>query len=185
MPVKTEQMENVQVDYGIVYINYGETDQEKAGPVRGGGEFNAEAKISQIEFDGSNGADKGTEYVESIDAALNVVVLDSGVKSLSRAMPWATYDDVTDTLTCGTDNIGIIKETSYLKNVTMFCKTIKGDYRKITLYNAMNLAKFAFKAEPKKQGEVSLELSAHWDHTDDAQNLFEISTIAAIVDPIV
>ena len=185
MKVTKEQIENVQVDYGIVYSNYGEIDQAKLGPVRGGGEFAAEAKISQIEFDGANGADMGTEYVESIDAALSVVVLDSGIKSLSTAMPWATYDETAGTLTCGTANIGIIALTSYLKNVTMFCKTVKGEYRKITLYNAMNLAKFAFKAVPKKQGEVSLELSAHWDHTDDTQNLFEISTIASIVDPIV
>jgi len=185
MSVSTEQMENVQIDYGTIYSNYGETDQAKLGPVRGGGEFGAEAKISAIEFDGANGADKGTQIVESIDASLSVVVLDSGIKSLAVAMPWATYDDTLKTLTCATGNIGIIPSTGYLKNVTMFCKTVKGDFRKITLYNAMNLAKFAFKAEPKKQGEVSLELSAHWDHTDDTQNLFEISTLAAIVDPVV
>jgi len=185
MSMKKEKIEDVQIDYGIVFTNYGETDQVKLGPVRGGGEFSAEGKIQDIEFDGNNGKSKGAQIYESIDAALNCVVLDTSILSLSQAMPFATYDDTLKTLSCTSANLGIIPDAAYLKNVTMFCKTVKGDYRKITLFNAMNEAKFAFKAEPKKQGEVSLEYAAHWDFTDDAAELFTVETIAAIVDPIV
>jgi len=76
--------------------------------------------------------------------------------------------------------VGVIPGIAYLKNITMYCKTIKGDYRKLTLYNALNEADFALKAAPKGEGEVSLEFNAHWDSTDSSANLYLIETVASI-----
>lgn len=179
-----QQIENVQIDYGIIYTNYGETDATKLGPVRGGGEFKADQKIRDIEFDGMLGKTMGTQVVESIDASLNVTVLDTSVKTLALSMPYATLigDGSTTpySLTCKSSDVGVIASESYLKNVTMFCKTVKGEYRKITLYNAMAENSFELKAKPKGEGEVSLEFFAHWDPTDDTKDLFKIETVASI-----
>ena len=180
----TEQLENIQIDYGLIYTNYGELDSALLGPTRGGGEFKANATVRQIEFDGQKGMTKGTKVVEDINAALTVVTLDTTMKTLAMAMPWATYDDVGGTITCKTANIGIIPSTSYLKNVTMFAKTIKGEYRKITLYNAMSEKEFSLAAKPKGEGEVSLEINAHWDATDDTANLFKVETVADLTPPV-
>lgn len=180
MTITTQQIENVQIDYGIVYTNYGETDAQKLGPVRGGGEFKAEKTLRDIEFDGARGKTKGMQVIDEINAMLSVVVLDTSVKTLSLAMPYANYDDVAGTLTCKSSNVGAIASTSYLKNVTMFAKTIKGEYRKITLYNAMAENDFTLAAKPKGEGEISLEISAHWDAIDDTKDLFKIETVASI-----
>lgn len=180
----TAQLENVQIDYGIIYTNYGELDSKLIGPTRGGGEFKATATIRQIEFDGQKGETKDLKVVEDINASLTVVTLDTSMATLALAMPWATYDDVAGTITAGSANVGIIPAESYLKNVTMFAKTIKGEYRKITLYNAMSDKDFELAAKPKGEGEVGLEIKAHWDSTDETSNLFLVETVADLTVPV-
>ncbi|WP_291350381.1 hypothetical protein [Desulfosporosinus sp.] len=174
----TEQLENVQIDYGIIFKNFGELDAAMLGPTRGGGEFKATATVRQIPFDGQKGDTKDMKVVEDINASLTVITLDTSMASLALAMPWATYDSVAGTITCTSANIGVIASEAYLKNVTMFCKVIGGGYRKITLYNAMSDKEFALAAKPKGEGEVSLEIKAHWDATDDTANLFKVETVA-------
>ncbi|WP_040413426.1 hypothetical protein [Desulfosporosinus sp. OT] len=180
MPLTQAQLENVQIDYGIIFANYGEADAAMLGPTRGGGEFKATATIRDIEFDGQKGKTKGMQVIESINATLSVVTLDTSMSSLAMAMPWATYDDVLGTITCKSENIGVIPGEAYLKNVTMFCKTVKGDYRKITLYNAMSEKEFVLAAKPKGEGEVSLEIYPHWDPTDSLADLFLVETVASL-----
>ena len=180
MPVTQEQLENVQIDYGILFANYGEPDSKMLGPTRGGGEFKATADMRSIEFDGQKGATMGTDVVEAINAVLSVTTLDTSMASMALAMPWATYDDVAGTITCETASIGVVPTTSYLKNVTMFAKTVKGEYRKITLYNAMSKKEFVLAAKPKGEGEIGLEISAHWDPMDNLANLFLVETVLSI-----
>jgi len=186
MSMTQAQKENIQIDYGILYTNFGETDSAKLSPVRGGGEFNVDVKIRDIDFDESFGKTKGMQVVEEINATLKVTVLDTSIKTMSMAMPYATLAGAGTvispyTLTCKSTNLGIIADAAYLKNVTMFCKTLKGEYRKITLYNAMVEGKFGFKAVAKKEGEIELEFSGHWDGTDDTKDLYKIETVASIV----
>jgi hypothetical protein len=180
----TKQIENVQIDYGIVYTNYGETDAERLGPARGGGEFKADAKIRDIEFDGSNGKTEGMQVVESIDASLKITLLDTSIDKLALSMPYLTLEGDGDTtpysLAAKSTNIGVIPDTAYLKNITMFCKTVKGEYRKITLYNAMAENGLGLKAKPKGEGELELEFNGHWKATDDTADLFKIETVATI-----
>lgn len=184
MGLTQKQIENVQIDYGIVYKNYGETDAEKLGPVVGGGEFSATATIVDIEYDGMVGKTMGMQIVQDINAMLKVTLKDTSIDKLGLAMPFCTLtgDGTTTpyTLTCKSSDIGIIKNSSYLKNITMFAKTVKGEYRKITIFNAMAENGLSLAAKPKGQGEVALELSGHWDATDDTKDLFKIETVASI-----
>jgi hypothetical protein len=185
MSITTAQKENIQIDFGIIYTNYGETDAAKLAPVRGGGEFSVDIKIRDIEFDGSFGKTKGMQVIDEIDATLKCTVLDTSIKTLAIAMPYATLagagtTESPYTLTCKSTDVGVIADASYLKNVTMFAKTLKGEFRKITLYNAMAENKFGFKAVAKKEGEIQLEFNGHWDPTDDTKDLYKIETVTTI-----
>jgi len=189
MALTQKQIDNVQIDYGIVIANYGEIGAERLGPSRGGGEFTADGKIRDIEYDGMKGKTMGMQVYEEINASLKVTLLDTSISTLALAMPYAQLDgDGTTTpysLTCGSASIGTLQEGAYLKNVTMFCKTIGGKYKAITLYNAMHEGSFGFKAAPKGEGEVELEFNAHWDVLSDEANLYKIEDIEAIVEPVV
>ena len=84
-------------------------------------------------------------------------------------------------LTCENGAVGIVPDAAYLTNVTMFAKTAAGTYKKITLFNAMNEANFSL-AAPKSEGEIGLEISAHWDPTDDTTDLYQIEDVAGLAE---
>lgn len=180
MSITETQLENVQVDYGIVFANYGVAGERRLGPTRGGGSFKVTAKLRDIEYDGGNGKSKGMQVLEDIIAILSVIVLDTSIETLAIAMPWATYDTAAGTIIAKTTNIGGIPDGSYLENITMFAKLMNGQYKKITLYNAMSESDFTLAAKPKGEAEIGLELTAHWDAFDDTKDLFKIEDVANI-----
>lgn len=178
MGLTQQQIENVQIDYGIVYANYGVAGERKLGPSRGGGEFSASGKIRDIEFDGSKGKTKGMQVIEEISANLSITILDMSMDNLALSMPYADYTN--GVITAKTENVGVLAESAYLNNITMFCKTIGGMYKKITVYNAMSESDFKLAAKPKGEGEINLDVEGHWDATDDAANLFTVEDVANI-----
>lgn len=173
-----QQIENIQIDHGIVFANYGEADQRMLGPTRGGGVFTVTANIRDIEYDGRKGKTKGLQVVDEIDAQLTVTHLDSSLDTLQMAMPYAKLDD--GKIVCGSVSMGLIPEEAYLKNITMFCKTVGGEYKKIALFNALSEADFSLTAAPKGEGEMPLEVYAHWDPKDSSQNLYTIEDVENI-----
>ena len=178
MSVTQEQIEAIQIDYGIVYLNYGEVGERLLGPTRGGGEFSVQASYRDIEFDGAKGKTKGMKVIEDLNAMLGVTLIDTSIDVLELAMPFVVR--VGDILTAASASVGIVPGTAYRKNVTMFAKLISGQYKKITLYNALSEKDFSFAAKPKGESEVALELSAHWDPIDDTADLYEIEDVASI-----
>ena len=52
-----QQVENIQIDHGLIYVNYGETDERSNRPDEGGAQFVASAVIRDIEYDGRLGQD--------------------------------------------------------------------------------------------------------------------------------
>ena len=178
MALTQQQIENVQIDYGIVYANYGIAGERKLSPTRGGGEFKVSAKIRNIEFDGQLGKTKGMQVIEEVMATLSVTILDMSMDNLALSMPYADY--TAGVITAKNGSVGILANSAYLTNITMFCKTVGGAYKKITLYNAMSEKDFDLKAKPKGEGEIALEIEAHWDPLDDNSNLFTIEDVANI-----
>ena len=178
MAVTQEQIEAIQIDYGIVYLNYGEVGERLLGPTRGGGEFSVQASYRDIEFDGAKGKTKGMKVIEDLNAMLGVTLIDTSADVLELAMPFVTR--VGDILTAASASVGIIPGAAYHKNVTMFAKLISGQYKKITLYNALSEKDFSLAAKPKGVSEVALELSAHWDPLDPESILYKIEAVASL-----
>lgn len=175
-----EQIENVQIDYGIVILNYGETDQKRIGPTKGGAEFSATKNIRDIEYDGQMGKTMGLQVIDEMNASLKFNILDTSLTTLAFVMPQADYDDTTKILKSGQG--GAIPASKYFKNITMFAKVIGGGYKKITLFNALNESDFVLSSAPKAEGEVALEVFAHWN-PETMDNLYQVEDVAEIVEP--
>jgi len=173
-----EQIENIQIDYGIVYINYGEAEERQLAPTRGGGTFTVTKNIREIEYDGRKGKTKGMQVVDEINAMLSVPLLDTSMENLALAMPWATYSG--GKLSAKSGNLGVIQDSAYLSNITLFAKVIGGGYKKITLYNAMTENDFSLAAAPKAEGVVTLEVHAHWNAENDTADLYDIEDVGTI-----
>ena len=178
MKLTQEQMENIQIDYGLVYVNYGEVGERQLAPTRGGGTFSVTKNIREIEYDGRRGKTKGMQVVDEINAMLSVPLLCASMDNLALAMPWATYSD--GKLSAESGNLGVIQDSAYLTNITLFAKVIGGGYKKITLYNAMTENDFSLAAAPKAEGVITLEVHAHWDAEDDAADLYDIEDVGGI-----
>lgn len=180
MALTQEQIENIQIDYGLIYLNYGVTGERQLAPTRGGGTFTVTKNIRDIEFDGRKGKTKGMQVVDEINAMLSVPLLDTSMDNLALAMPWATYAG--GKISGKSGDLGVIQDSAYVENVTLFAKVIGGGYKQITLYNAMAENDFSLAAVPKSEGVITLEVSAHWDAKDDTADLYDIQDIETIDD---
>lgn len=181
--LKQEQIENIQIDYGIVIANYGELNAKRIGPTRGGAEFSATKNIRDIEYDGQLGKAMGLQVIDEINASLTFSIMDTSLETLGLLMPHADFveEDNGGTITNVVKNTqgGVIPESKYLKNITMFAKLVGGGYKMITLFNALNEGDFVLSSAPKAEGEIPIEVYAHWN-PETMEDLYRIEDIAAI-----
>ncbi len=179
----SQQLENIQIDYGLIYLDYGETSQQQLGPTKGGGEFSAEMTLRNIEFDGARGRTKGMQVIDEINAVLKTSIMDTSLATLGKLLPQLKLVTPTEgSPYLANAQTGVIPDERYLKNVTMFAKVKGGGYKRITLYNAMAENNMGINAAPKAEGVVALEIYAHWEASGEAatDKLFKVEDVAAI-----
>jgi len=178
MALTSTSIENIQIDYGMVYIDYGEATERQLGPTRGGATLKITKEMHDIEFDGMKGKSKTMQVIDSINCSLSVANLDCRMDNLALAMPWITYGS--DVLTAEVTNVGALASADYLTNIVVFAKLVGGEYKKITLYAPINESDFELTAAPKAEGTVGLEFYAHWDPTSDTADLFVIEDVSTL-----
>lgn len=184
--MKTKQrkvdVENIQIDHGIVFRNYGLETQKLLAPIRGGSTFKVERTIRQIEFDGQGGKTKGTEVIDDENATISAKTLNVSLDSLSMALPGAsiTKDKSGEISKIESSDLGLISDENYNDNITMFCKTLKGDYLKISIFDAMADNGLEFAAVQKAEGEIQLDFAAHHSYEDETKKIYSIERIQSI-----
>jgi hypothetical protein len=184
--LKTKQrkvdVENIQIDHGIVFRNYGLETQKLLAPIRGGSTFKVERTIRQIEFDGQGGKTKGTEVIDDENATISAKTLNASLDSLSMALPGAsiTKDKNGEISKIESSDLGLISDENYNDNITMFCKTLKGDYLKISIFDAMADNGLEFAAVQKAEGEIQLDFAAHHSYEDETKKIYSIERIQSI-----
>lgn len=171
-----KQIESIQIDESVIFLNYGEADERFLAPTRGGGEFAATITVRDIEFDGRHGKTAGTQVIEEQGASIKVTTLCMSQENLALAIPNCTIVS-DDGKTIKNPKTGVIPLEAYLKNITMFAKLISGKYKKITIYNPMHETGFTAKAVQKAEGELGFEFLAHYPHSDLDGDLWEVTEI--------
>jgi hypothetical protein len=86
-----EQIENIVIDTGVVYVNYDEVGEHILAPVRGENQFLVERAFRDIEFAGRRGKTKGLRRITEENAKLVVNLMDLSMENLSLALSGATY----------------------------------------------------------------------------------------------
>lgn len=172
------QIENVQAEAGILFINYGETDETCLGPTRGGAEFGVSNNYRYVDYDGMAG-ESDIQVLDTQSATLKVTTLDASQDTLKKALPGcvATTSEGATTLKNG-DN-GLISAATYIKNITLFAPLLSGKFKKITLYNVINKSSLSLKAASKAEGEIALEFHAHFKATDSTALIWKIEDVIA------
>ena len=165
--LSTNEVNKIQIDEGIVVINYGETGEKVLGPTRGGAEFTATPSIRDIEFDGRKGKTKGLQVKDGEDVSLKISTLCCSLEYLKLAIPGATLNGSTNVLTPG--KFGVIDSSSYLKNVALITKMLDGTFTILTIKNAMHEGALGYKGVSKSENEHSLEFIGHYDFTNSLE----------------
>lgn len=171
-----QQIESIQIDESVIFLDYGEETERFLAPTRGGGEFAATITVRDIEFDGRNGKTAGTQVIEEQGASIKVTTLCMSQENLALAMPNCTIEDK-DGKVLKNPKTGVIPMSAYLKNVTMFAKLISGKFKKITIFNPMHETGITAKAVQKAEGELALELLAHYPYSDLDGDLWKVEEI--------
>ena len=179
--VTKEQVENIQLDHGILFKNYGLPTQEFVAPLRGGTNFKVERTYRNIEFDGAKGKTKGLTTLDDENATLTAKTLNASLESFADKLPGAkiTRDEETKKITkIEASEMGILPDNAYIENVTVFGQKISGEFVKITITNAMDENGLEFAAVQKAEGEIELAYAAH--HTFDEEPKVPLYTIENI-----
>lgn len=177
-----KQIDKIQLNEGEVYLDFGEETERYLAPTRGGGELTITTTLRDIEFDGRRGKTKGLQAVEEEAAVLKVTVLDLSQENLKLAIPGCTVTGTAETgIKISNSQTIVIDASNYNNNITMFTKLLGGGYKKITLFNPMHEGALTIKAAPKAEGELALEINAHFNPFDDTEHLYDIEEVTEII----
>ena len=179
--ITKEQVENIQLDHGIMFKNYGLETQALLAPLRGGTTFTVERTYRNIEFDGARGKTKGLTTLDDENATLTAKTLNASLETFADKLPGAkiTRDEETKRITkIEASEMGILPNEAYIENITVFGQKISGEFVKITITNAMDENGLEFAAVQKAEGEVELAYSAH--HVYDENEKVPLYTIENI-----
>lgn len=163
--LSNSDIQKIQIDEGIVVVNYGEQDEIVLGPTRGGAEFTATPSIRDIEFDGKKGKSKGLQVKDGEDVSLKISTLCCSLNNLKLAIPGATISN--NKITPG--SFGVISASNYLKNVAVITKMLDGTFTILKVTNAMHEGPLTYKAVSKNENEHSLEFLGHYDPTSASE----------------
>ena len=165
--LSTNDVNKIQIDEGIVVVNFGKSGERIIGPTRGGAEFTSTPSIRDIEFDGRKGKTKGMQVKDGEDVTLKISTLCCSLENLKLAIPGATINSSANTLTPG--EFGVVNPSNYLDNVAVVTKLIDGTFTVIILNNPMHEGAFSYKGVSKSENEHSLEFIGHYDYTDSTE----------------
>ena len=174
----TEQIQNIVIDTGLVYVNYGIYGEERLlAPTRGGNTFTVEQDVRIIERDGAMGKEKGLRRVIREDAMLTVRIMDMSIDNIKLALAGSTLDGTGKIITNTQE--GVIADSEYLDNITLIGEDLEGKTKVITLYNALGDNGLTWNMVDKDESVVEIQFSGHHDPTDKTAPLYEIEEIAA------
>ena len=153
----TEQIENIIVDAGVVYLDYGLPTERLLAPTRGGNSFTVEQEIKQIERDGSLGKEKGMRRVITENAMMTVRVLDLSIANLKLCLAGST---ITNGVVSSTSD-GAISDSEYFTNVTLVGTDLEGKNRVITLANPLADNGLSVDFTDKDEAVLEIQFAGH------------------------
>jgi uncharacterized protein YlaN (UPF0358 family) len=172
----TAQIENILLDTGVVYLDYGLAGERILAPTRGGNSFVVEQDVKIIERDGSLGKEKGLRRVIKEDATLTVKLLDVSIANLQMALAGATATStvITSTVT------GLIASTEYFTNITLVGTDLEGKNKVITLNNPLADGSLKLEMSDRDEAVVEVVFAGHRDPTNSATPLYTITETETI-----
>lgn len=167
--------ENLIVDVGAVYLNYGIADKERLwGATSGGASFEVEQEVKEVEADGARGKVMGLRRKVTENATLTINALEHSAENFHAALPGSILEEMPD----GGKKIrsGVhIKLEDYHENIALV-GTLSGsqDPIVIILNNALADDNLSLETEDKNEAVPEIVFSAHYDPENLEGPIYEI-----------
>ena len=172
-----DQINKIQIDEGVVVLNFEEETEKILGPTRGGAEFVATPAIRDIEYDGRRGNTAGMQVKSEEDVSLKINTLCCSQENLALAIPNATpKSDNNNIIEQG--DFGVIKTENYIKNIAVVTKMLDDTFKILVVKNAMHEGRFNFKAVPKSENEHNLEFFGHYNALKSDEKMWYVKESA-------
>lgn len=136
------------------------------GATRGGGSFTVSKETRTPEIDGMRYPFKGSDYVDSTDAALSTTLVEITPDNLKIALASGVNTATSTNVSTITMNTAIAT-TDYLTNICWVGDLADGDMVLICLNNAINTADLTFTYTDKGEGTLGVEFHARQAAVDD------------------
>jgi len=155
--------DHLLLDAGAVYKNFGLLDQGRIGATSGGNEFQAKAKMRQIQVDGVKGNAKGMEVFDSITITLKCSFLEATKEILAAALI-ADIDENSDSNYSIIQGKTVIADSDYIKNLAWVGR-LSGSEKPviIVIENALCLDGLQLKTQDSKDNVLDVTFTAHTD----------------------
>ena len=171
-----KDVEKIEIDHGIIYINYGEEDERLLAPTRGGVAFGGTTNVRDIEFDGRPGKTAGMQVRDENGATISTTLLAMTQENLALILNGGKKE----VTTLENPKLGVIPTTDYIKNVTMFAMTLDGKYKKFEIFNALSEGELSIQTQHKAEGELAVTFTAHYGLEDLDGVIWRISDLDKI-----
>jgi hypothetical protein len=166
---------NLVIDAGAVYTNYGLANEALAGATSGGNEFNAKFTFRQPKIDGIKSDNvKGLQILSKTNITLKVNFLEMTIAILQMALNGVTDAVSNPNYTIITGKT-VITNADYLNNIAIV-GTLSGTTLPviIILKNALSLEGLSLKTEDEKDNVLPVTFTAHVDPSAPNVMPFEI-----------
>ena len=164
--VTSNTVDNLVLDAGVLFFNYGEVDETQIGATRGGSTWNLNRSVRKMGADGARGPIKGMSRIESVAPTLQINVLEMTKANLLQFIAGHSVDEVsnaTHDLITGKE----IDTTDYVKNVALLA-TISGSAKPVivVIKNALAEGDWSLQLQDKNEATPSVTFGAHFDPSD-------------------
>jgi hypothetical protein len=168
--ITEETLQNLILDAGVVYLNYGESEERILGATEGGNTFTVEREIREMPFDGLKGKTKGARRIIREDAKLTVNLKELSAENIALALAGAVAVDFPESTSTHKEirSSGKIIDTDYTDNVALVATISGSDIPVVILVeNALSDGNFEIGAVDKDEAVIPVEFSAHYDPEDE------------------
>lgn len=181
-PIRSEAFKNLQLNAGIVLINFDYSDiadadalraavMEKVtngavgvdhlGVTRGGGSFTITREVRTPEVDGRRYAFVGDKFVDSMDGYLSVTLLETASSALINKVMSTSEVTTSGNKTTVEFHTAVDIDTDYIEHLCWVGDLADGRMMLIELDNAFNTNDFVFTFQDKNEGTLPVEYHAH------------------------
>lgn len=159
--ITCQTTQNLIIDSGAVYINYGESNQRLLGATRGGNSFTVEQEIRTMEFDGVRGQMVGSHRLLGSIPKIMANIVEWEWQTFLDILPGATKANIGGTHYRITRSIKTLVDSDYLTNVAIVGECTASDTNLVVcgIYKAIQLENVEFPFNDKDETVASVTFS--------------------------